>query len=240
MKENNWYTIWNKKSVVGNDNTGDEFRRFCELKKANGFDEAVENADAYYRIFYKNWIDFFNKALELTGGEISSVYEVGCGSGVNLFMFKNRLHMNRWGGCDYSDSMIQSAVISTGDGDFKCCSANEITEEPKYDLVMSESVFQYFESEEYAEKVLRKMILKSDRLTYLGEINDKQFEEELMEYRRKTISNFEERYKGLNRLFLQRNWIEDVASDYGKKVIFTKADNSEYINGRYIFNCFII
>lgn len=236
---NNWRNIWNKKAIVTKEYSGNEFERFCELKKANGFDVAVGDEHTYYSSFYSSWLSFYNRVVDLIGEDIHSVYEVGCGSGVNLFMFKSRLPKAVFGGCDYSDAMVNSAKISTGSCDFVSCGADEISVKTKFDVVMSESVFQYFESEQYAEKVLRKMIEKTNKLTYLGEIHNKVYENELMEYRRKTIQNYEERYKGLNKLFLHKEWVEDIAKDYGKKVLFTEVDNPEYLNGKYEFNCFI-
>lgn len=239
MGDINWKTIWQNKKTVLSESYKDEFDRFCELKKANGFDVAVGEENTYLRYFYRGWIDFYECVLELIGNKIDSVYEVGCGSGVNLFMFKNRLPDVKLGGCDYSETMIASAMISTNSSDFRCCSANEISVEPKYDIVIAESVFQYFESQEYAEFVLRKMINKSEKLIYLGEIHNKEKEDELMEYRRKTIENYEERYKGLKKLFLSKGWIESIAKEYGKEVLFTEVNNPEYLNGKYEFNCFI-
>lgn len=236
---NNWKNIWNNKKVVSKEYSGDEYERFCELKKANGFDVAVGDEYSYFRSFYQTWLDFYDKVRELIGDDIQSVFEVGCGSGVNIFMFKNRLPEAKFGGVDYSETLVNSAKISTGSDEFVCCGADEISVELKFDIVMSESVFQYFESEEYAERVLRKMIEKSNKLTYLGEIHNKIYEEELLEYRRKTIEDYEERYKGLNKLFLHKDWISAIAKEYGKKVLFTEIDNPEYLNGKYEYNCFI-
>lgn len=238
MVVNQWKRIWNKKPVVSDKKDMDEFTRYCELKKANGFDVAVRDEKQYFESFYREWKDFFEKVTTLVGGEIKSVYEVGCGSGVNLYMFQNRIECIR-GGCDYSDSMIKSAKLVTGCKDFRCCEASEISIVPKYDLVMSESVFQYFESLEYAEAVLLKMIEKSEKLTYIGDIHNAQFEQELMEYRKKTIDDYETRYKGLSKLFFDKDWILEIAARCGKRVVFTEVNNSEYINGKYLFNCYI-
>lgn len=241
METNKWKSIWNNKSIVSKaDNAEDEFKRFCELKKANGFDVAVENEEAYFQAFYKGWIDFYNTAVRLIGADIHSVFEVGCGSGVNLYMFKNRIPDGVFGGCDYSETMIKSAGIATGCDNFSCCGADQIAEDEKYDIVMAESVFQYFESQDYAERVLRKMIQKSGKMTYLGEIHNKVYEQELMEYRRKTIKDYDERYKGLSKLFLSKEWITEIAGEYGKKVVFTEINNPEYLNGKYEYNCFIV
>lgn len=237
--KNRWKEIWNGKQVITDDEKKSEFERFCELKKANGFDVAVEDEKLYYRAFYNEWLGFYEKVTELIGTEIKSVFEIGCGSGVNLYMFRNRNNCDV-GGVDYSSSMIESAKLVTGSDDFTCCGADEISVKKQYEIVMSESVFQYFESLEYAELVLRKMIEKSTKLTYLGEIHNAEYEQELMETRKRTIADYEQKYQGLSKLFFQKNWIKKIAGEYGKKVIFTSVNNPEYINGRYLFNCYIV
>ena len=231
-----WKEIWNGKETITDINDKDEYTYFTKLKKANGFDVAVGNPDNYFRFFYDEWIAFYEHIVEQA--DISSVYEVGCGSGVNLYMFKNR-GIKRLGGCDYSASMIESTKCSVGDGDFLCDEAKAIDIIPEYDLVMSESVFQYFESLEYAEAVMRKMIKKSRYITYIGEIHDKEHERELMEYRKKTIKDYEKEYEGLSKLFISREWVESIAGEYGRKVFFTLVNNPEYLNGKYLYNCYI-
>ena len=139
--QNRWKSIWDNKALVSSNYTGDEFQRFRELKKANGFDVAVANEDTYFQSFYNGWLEFYSIVVEMAG-ENSSFYEVGCGSGVNLFMFKNRMKGITFGGCDYSAAMVKSANISSGCGDFLCCSADEISITPKYDIVMSEPVLR--------------------------------------------------------------------------------------------------
>ncbi len=240
MGAEKWQAIWNGKPVVSSKYDGDEFGRFCELKKANGFDVAVDDEKEYFKSFYLGWNQFYDKVIELIGSDIDSVFEVGCGSGVNLFMFMNRLKsIKEIGGVDYSDAMIKSAVLAVGEGDFTCCGAHEIDVKQQYDIVMAESVFQYFESEEYAADVLNKMIEKSRKLVYLGEIHDKESEEELMRLRKKTILDYDKKYDGLSKLFLSREFIERIAAAHGRKVFFSKVDNPYYLNGKYEFNCYI-
>lgn len=88
---NSWKQIWNKKNVVEIKDNGSEFDTYCVLKKANGFDVAVGNESIYFKSFYSEWIFFYERVKDIFEGEsINSIYEVGCGSGVNLFMFQNR------------------------------------------------------------------------------------------------------------------------------------------------------
>ena len=234
--DNKWIEIWNNK-LAGDINNLSEFDAFKELKRADGFDVAVGNEVEYYNCFYDEWIKFYDKVSELVG-EISSVYEIGCGSGVNLFMFLNR-GIKMLGGVDYSEPLAQNARTITKSDDIICGDAATVQIEKKYDLVMSESVFQYFPDIDYAEIVLRKMIEKCTKMVYLGEIHDVVYEKELMEFRRHTIPNYDEYYKGLNKQFYKRDWIISIAHEYRKKVIFTEVDNPQYLNGKYLFNCYI-
>lgn len=234
--DNNWKKIWNSKKA-SQVKTLSEFDAFKELKRADGFDVAVENEKEYYQNFYDEWLNFYEKVNELSGN-MDSVYEIGCGSGVNLYMFANR-GICKLGGVDYSESLADNAREITESDDITHGDANNISTDKKYDLVMAESVFQYFTSIDYADTVLRKMIKKSEKLVYLGEVHDAEYEEELMEYRRRTIPNYDENYKGLKKQFYQREWIVRIAEEYGKKVIFTQVDNPQYLNGKYLFNCYI-
>ena len=47
--------------------------------------------------------------------------------------------------------------------DLTCGEAKKIDPDCKYDVVLADSVFQYFPDIEYAEEVLRKMIKKPTR-----------------------------------------------------------------------------
>ena len=56
---NNWKNIWNNKKVVSREYSGNEYERFCELKKANGFDVAVGDEYSYFRSFYQRCEYFY-------------------------------------------------------------------------------------------------------------------------------------------------------------------------------------
>lgn len=40
---------------------------------------------------------------------MKSIYEVGCGSGVNLYLFEKLKNIKCIGGCDYSEPLIKIA-----------------------------------------------------------------------------------------------------------------------------------
>ncbi len=233
---NNWHKIWGKKSLNGTLEGKSEFEAFCMLKKADGFDVAVENEEKYYQGFYNEFQRFF----DAYGDSVKSVYEVGCGSGVNLFLFKNRIKDVKLGGIDYSESLLNQAAKIGGGDDFICGEASDMPTEPKYDLVWSEGVFEYFSSTEYAATVLRKMITKSNKAVILLGVYDKDKEQELMDHKRAIIPDYDKKYEGLPKRFYSKSWVEEIAGEFGKKVIFSLPDNPEYWNAGYQFNVVIM
>ena len=79
---------------------------FCKLKSADGFD--TQDVSGYYEAFLHEWERISDKILKQTGG-FSSIYEVGCGSGVNLYLFQKLKGISVIGGCDYSETLIEMA-----------------------------------------------------------------------------------------------------------------------------------
>ena len=234
-----WKAIWGNKKTPEDlmKEERPEFEIFCALKKADGFDVAVADEEAYYRAFYAEFERFYEKLRELCGG-FGSVYELGCGSGVNLYLLGRRCGC-ALGGMDYSQSLIDSAASVLEGAELVCGDAAELQIDKKYDVVMEESVFEYFSSWEYARKVASLMIEKSSRLAYFGGIYDKALEEEMMAYRRSVIPDHDERYKGLDKCFYPKSWFEELAAEYGRKILFTEVKNPEYLNGKYQYNCYI-
>ncbi len=237
---NNWKKIWSGKSVPGLEKAETEFDAFCILKEADGFDVAVNDREKYFRAFYEDFNRFYKELTAMCAVPLKSVFEVGCGSGVNLFLFKNRLEDPVLGGLDYSKSLLDNAEKIAGGGDFINDNAENLPVVPKYDLVMSESVFEYFPSEEYSENVLRKMIQKSETATCILGIYDAEKEKEMMDYRRSTIPDYDKRYEGLPKRFYHKDMFIRIAEEFGKTVTFTVPENPEYWNAEYQYNAFII
>lgn len=86
MIENNWQKIWNKRATnIDNLAAIDENQLILELKHLDGFDISSTITSADFIEEYEET----KKYLELHDSEIKSVFEVGCGCGANLYMFKN-------------------------------------------------------------------------------------------------------------------------------------------------------
>lgn len=106
MTRNEWKTIWGKRTADEKIlKTKDKKQIFLELKRSNGFD-VVEDG-----LTYESFDEQKNNMVNWLSGKgkqkIESIYEVGCGSGANLFLFEQ--DGIACGGLDYSEALIESA-----------------------------------------------------------------------------------------------------------------------------------
>lgn len=214
-----WKNLWKKRTVSMEELSNmDEKKLFLELKRSNGFD--VYNGKMTYESYIKQYEDM-KAELEYPDKKIVSVYEVGCGSGANLFLFLKEGY--RCGGCDYSDGLISSAkeVLQTFHcEDIVCCEAAELNAQKKYDTVFSNSVFSYFENLDYAKEVLQKMLEKTNYSIGLLDIHDDARKEEFLAYRKSTIENYEEKYKKLSKLFYKKQFFRTFAEENNLTIKF--------------------
>lgn len=197
---NEWDKIW-KNRKVEIDQSNDLFAMFCSLKSADGFD--VQTQNGYYEAFWKQWHDMAERILRGCNGSVKSVYEVGCGSGVNLYLFQKKYGCTV-GGIDYSLPLVNIAKDVLSSRDLSVGNADEITEQPQYDLMLADSVFQYFTDIEYGKAVLEKMFIKAAKMLVVTEIHDLSRRDEHLSYRRKYIENYDEKYKGLEKNILYK------------------------------------
>jgi len=165
------------------------------------------------------------------------LFEVGCGSGVNLFLCEQDGII--CGGIDYSEGLIKSAKKVLRTEDLSCMEAIDLPVTPKYDVVVSMGVFGYFFSEMYAATVLEKMYQKANYLLAVVDIPDSEKEDSYLAYRRKTIPNYEERYKNLPKQFYTKEFFQMFAKKHNMKIEITSMKLDGYWNNDFVFNCFL-
>lgn len=233
---NQWDKIWNKRNS-SLEKTEDTFDMYCKLKSANGFD--TQDIDGYYESFYEQCQKMRDKIIAGCDGTLESVYEVGCGSGVNLYVFQKFLPQLIVGGMDYSAPLIQIAKNVIESNDLSLGEALQIESEDKYDVVLSDSVFQYFQSPEYGMKVLEKMYDKAKKMIVVTEIHDMELFEEHMEYRRSCVENYDEKYKGLEKTFYKKQDFINFAKEKQCRYEIIKPDNKIYWNNEYVFDFYL-
>ena len=232
---NRWNEIWNKRTSVI-EAEDDIFSMFCKLKSANGFD--TQDEEGYYESFFKEW-QRMEEMIHSLAGDYESVYEVGCGSGVNLYLFNKLVGINKLGGIDYSDNLIKVAKSCIESEDIASGEADFINNE-KYDIVLSDSVFQYFPDSNYGESVLRKMLDKAKRVVAVTEIHDLDKMSEHMAYRRSMVENYDEKYAGLDKTFYSKEMFERVAKECGYECKFVLPTNDIYWNNKFVFDCYMV
>lgn len=234
---NNWDKVWKSRETKLT-NTDDVFQMFCNLKRANGFD--TQDVDNYYESFYEEWLERTAFIKELCREPLESVYEVGCGSGVNLYMFQQLEKIEKLGGIDYSENIIKVAKGVVDSSDISCGEALAVSVEEKYDLVLSDSVFQYFQDAEYGMKVLDRMYQKAGKLVVITEIHDESRKEEHLKYRRAIVENYDEKYKGLDKTFYSEEMFRAFAEKVKCKCVIKKPKNMIYWNNKYVFECYLL
>ena len=231
---NLWKNVWNNKKsdeIV----QGDEFTCYSKLKRLDGFDVNVENEDEYYRSFYEAFHRLWNYIYDKT--KAKSVFEIGCGSGPNLYLLQNKGIII--GGVDYSSSLIEKAKEVLRISDVFVGEAIETPLFPQYDILLSDSVFAYFQDVSYGEQVLEKMYEKAKKAIVLLELFDKDMENECISYRRNMMENYDELYKGLDKVFYPKELFIKFAREHDCDIEFTQVSNQFYWNSKYMYNCFL-
>ena len=233
--ENLWKHVWqNKGSDYCVTDNGDIFTNYMELKRIDGFDVNVEDSENYYRNFFDSFCRLWGQLCNRE--KPGSAFEVGCGSGANLYLLKNLFGVSV-GGLDYSERLIQIASKLVDSGDIFVGEADQMPTNPVYDVILSDSVFAYFESIDYAKRVLERMYDKAAKAILICEIFDKEKEQECIQYRRNMVEDYDERYRGLDKLFFSREIFIEFAKTHDCEIEFTELDNSYYWNSRYLYNC---
>lgn len=236
-----WEQIWNKKS--GNMDVFEALSfedKVLYLKELNGFDSVEDGKELNFSAFFKQYSRTKSRLSLPMGGaqnrELQSVYEVGCGSGANLYLFER--DGVQTGGIDYSKTLVEVAGSVLASKDLQCGEATNIPIEPQYDSILSNSVFSYFPDYAYAESVLERMLQKCRYSIGILDVHDENKKQDFIRFRRSRVENYDEKYKGLEKLFYPKAFFVSFAEKHGLDVLFSHSDLDHYWNNEFIFNCF--
>ena len=226
---NNWKTVWD---VREEDESHSSILK--KLIAADGFDTGYGTIT---EVDWEQYIDNISNTINVQKKD--SVFEVGCGAGAFLYKFHQK--GNKVGGIDYSDKLINIAKKYLANGSFVVDEANNLDVKEKYDFLISNSVFFYFPSYQYAEEVLKKMVSKSTKCIAVLEINDLAQKEKSMMIRKGCMSDqeYERKYKGLEHLYFERDWFRCFAEKNNLRVEIQQQDINNYQNNQYRFNVYM-
>lgn len=234
---NNWKKIWSNRTFnydVLKQN--DVYQTFLALKRSDGFDIGGGNLSLEAMVQQYSEIKTMLSA-RIEDGSLKSVYEVGCGSGANLFLFEN--DGIECGGIDYSEALVDIAKNVLRSHDITCDEAVHTPIDKSYDAILSNSVISYFESTDYAFEVLEKMYAKARYAIGIIDIHDIDKKEAHDAYRKATVEDYEEKYEGLPKLFYSKSSFYDFAQKHNMDIVIMESKVEGYWNNDFVFNCFL-
>jgi ubiquinone/menaquinone biosynthesis C-methylase UbiE len=226
----NWKIIWENKHIGSSNNL------MQELLTVDGFDTGCGS------ITYDMWDKYIDEMLELVSiKSTDNVLEVGCGAGAFLYPIKNKISCEVYG-YDFSNSLINIAQKILPKNNFKVSDALVNPFNQKFDYVFSHSVFQYFESEEYAYDVIetmQKSLLSGGKLLLLG-VLDKNHKASYIKNRIKYFNNEEDynkKYSGLDHMCYEKEDVIKVCKKLNlKNIMVFDTINKPYESLNYAFN----
>jgi SAM-dependent methyltransferase len=188
----NWSDIINQKDFVWTTNTQ---QTITDLSS-----DVVEAAFALHSSIFssddKSYTEFLSYVEQLIF-PCSSIAEFGCGNGANLYYFSKQYQMPV-AGCDISSDLINLAKLVIPGSVFTVGDKFEI-DDCAVDYCISNSVFQYFPSDEYAQSVIDEMLRISKKGILITDIKSKETEADFKATQAKrqglTIADLELKYK---------------------------------------------
>lgn len=226
---NRWKAIWNNRKIA------DAGTILEKLLRANGYDSV------FGKMAVTPFMAFITMIrAELGVAEKDTIFEVGCGAGAALYPFYARGHVVS--GLDYSTPLIALAAQTMPDMTFQVGEADQVDVAQQFDMVLSCGAFIYFESYDYARKVIMRMIQKAKKTIGIFDISDLALKSEAETLRREGMgaSEYDEKYRGLEHLYYPRSFFKDIARATGCKVRIFAQSIEGYKNSTYRYNAILV
>ena len=240
--ENHWHDIWNNRKINAEAlESGDSQKIVLELKRLVGWDCQDKLGGYSGEAMYRELVKEYHYIKEnLQPPPCGSVFEVGCGSGANLYFFRNDGF--QVGGSDFAANLVAVAERVIGRENMIECFASEAIDLPvdiKYDAVFSGGVFQYFNDFDYAERVLDRMLEKTKYSIGILRIHDADKEDAFYAFRRAKDKDYDKNYEGLPKLFFPEDFFKQYATKHKLEVKFDRRHIEGCWNDPFNFNCFM-
>lgn len=227
--ENRWKDVWSRRHADERSNLA-----LHDLIALDGFDSGAG------KIEVEDWREYARRvARKLNLNDETSVYEVGCGAGAFLYALCEQYNL-KVGGVDYSAGLIAAAQRAFPSSDFQCLEAADIDTKKKYDYVIANSVFHYFDLD-YAKTTLLKMLDKANLGVCILEIPDFKTKNQSEKLRRDilTAEEYERKYNGLQHTYYDREWFKSIANEYGMDIEIFDGCVPNYAQNQFRFGLII-
>ncbi|MDC1436499.1 class I SAM-dependent methyltransferase [Gammaproteobacteria bacterium] len=226
---NKWHEIWNKRTSNG------ELKYDLEaLISLDGFDSGAG------KVSVADWLENARKISDLLGiQDGDSVFEVGCGCGAFLKGLQE-MRKIKIGGIDYSSPLIKVANSVFPNQEFVCGEATDIEGIEDYDYLLAHGVFHYFDLN-YAENVIKKMILKAKKTICILDIPNLATMEDSEKMRRDllTENEYKRKYEGLEHTYFEKAWFRILANKLGYNCDFLEGLMPNYAQKNFRFGVII-
>jgi trans-aconitate methyltransferase len=198
-----WEHIWEARTLDATEPS--ELRR---LLAADGF----EGLGAVDESAWREYVARIGEALGIVPGD--SLYDVGCGAGAFLYPWRDA--GIRLGGLERSNTLAGFARAALPKACIDVGEAARLDVHEQYDVVVSNGVFLYFPSLDYASAVLARMVKKARRAVAVLDVPDEAHRAETLARRRAMLGpSYDERYRGLDHLYVARDWFADGLRSLG-------------------------
>lgn len=228
MKKNNWNKIWGKRNFE-NDLSQSLIQNLIWM---NGFDSPLGSMNE------SDWRLFVGSLYErLNIRENESIFELGCGAGSFLYPFYEKGFSVA--GIDFSEKLIEKANEVFKKGCFEVGEANSLNPNKQYDVIFSNHVIHYFESQKYTSQTFNLLFKKARRSIYISGIPDINFKKEQEKYRKDSLSEqeYQNKYKGLDILYFDKKWFIDQAKSKNFTVEFYNHEMPGFAQSKFRFDC---
>jgi len=228
-----WKNLWEKK---GNELSG-------ELKLEDLMNIVGWFHNAAGDLSINNWLSFVKKIQEqLNIKDKKKILEIGCGAGAFLYpMYDSNIKIF---GIDYSSSLIKLCSRIMPTGVFNIAEAKSLPfKKFFFDAIICNSVFQYFENLNYAEKVINEMerVLNNVGSIAILDITDASKKNKYESLRRSKLGNneYNRLYGNLTHQFYKIEWFENIANSYNLHCAIHDQNIIGYENSKFRFNVFL-
>jgi len=219
----------------------DAWHKVWERKYADASEKPLHVVDGFDSLSEEQWFSLvaaFKKLIGPTAG--LDVLEVGCGAGAFAQYFSE---CQSFAGIDYSAAAITS-ISQRFNGDFRVAEAAALPyPNQSFDVVMCFSVFFYFDSFEYAERVLEEMYRtrKPGGVLFVGEVNDAAKQDLYHSIRAGERRDARSLVKDAitTHLFYEKSFFETFAKRKNLRISITDEDSMElpyYTSSRYRYS----
>ena len=173
----------------------------------------------------------------------NKVLEIGCGNGSVLKLFSDQ--GSKVFGTDYVEKSIEICKQVMPNDQFKACEASILPFDNKFDLIMSNSVFQYFESWAYTKDVVEKLIshLENNGLLVISDIPSESQKDDLIDLRRSKLGlsrkDWDKRYQDLPQQSYDEENFSQFISSLGLKSEIIKPSNYKSEHQKFKFDILV-